>query len=157
MDNRAEEMRRMKSGGMSLQQIGDLYNISRERVRQIIGISDDEKKKVTARVKAQNAVRSGRISKRPCKVCGDENSEAHHEDYDKPLEVVWLCKKHHDEHHRGGPGSAPKGDTTQTRRGARRRKRLNEIAQAVGYGSWSAYETVVINGVFKIPPKDARK
>ncbi len=26
--------------------------------------------------------------------CG-VNSEAHHVDYSKPLEVVWLCKRHH--------------------------------------------------------------
>ncbi len=46
---------------------------------------------------------------------------------------------------------APKGDTTQTRRATRRRKTLNEIAQAAGYESWSAFETAVINGKSKIP------
>jgi hypothetical protein len=52
---------------------------------------------------------------------------------------------------------APKGDTTQTRRSSRRRKRLDEIAQAAGYGSWSAYETAVMNGESKIQPKGAAK
>lgn len=47
--------------------------------------------------------------------------------------------------------SPPKGDTTQTRRGARRRKTLNEIAQAAGFESWSAYETSVINGLSTVP------
>ena len=46
--------------------------------------------------------------------------------------------------------TAPQGDTTQTRRQARRRNRLNEIAQAAGYKSWSAYETEVVNGRAKI-------
>jgi len=47
--------------------------------------------------------------------------------------------------------SAPMGDTTQTRRATRRRKQLNEIAQAAGFESWSAYETAVINGLSTIP------
>lgn len=40
----------------------------------------------------------------------------------------------------------PKGDTTQRKRQARRREKLNQIAQAAGFASWSAYETAVING-----------
>ena len=46
---------------------------------------------------------------------------------------------------------APKGDTTQKSRQSRRRKRLNEIAQAAGYESWGKYETAVINGSSTIP------
>lgn len=41
------------------------------------------------------AVRAGKLVKKPCKVCGKERVEAHHNDYSKPLRVVWLCKKHH--------------------------------------------------------------
>jgi hypothetical protein len=41
------------------------------------------------------AVRSGRLAKEPCSVCGNARSQAHHGDYSKPLEVVWLCKPHH--------------------------------------------------------------
>lgn len=47
-----------------------------------------------------NAVSSGKIKKQPCEVCGAELVEAHHDDYNKPLEVRWLCKKHHTEWHR---------------------------------------------------------
>jgi hypothetical protein len=46
-------------------------------------------------------VKKGNIKRKPCVVCGDVNSFAHHEDYTKPLEVVWLCRKHHREKHGG--------------------------------------------------------
>ena len=45
------------------------------------------------------AVMRGTITKKPCEVCGDNNVHAHHEDYSKPREVVWLCRKHHVERH----------------------------------------------------------
>ena len=48
-----------------------------------------------------NEKRAGRLIKQNCEVCGDPKTEAHHDDYDKPLDVRWLCKKHHEEHHHG--------------------------------------------------------
>lgn len=48
---------------------------------------------------ASNAIRDGRLIRKPCEVCGAEKVEAHHDDYNKPLEVRWLCRKHHLEHH----------------------------------------------------------
>lgn len=37
----------------------------------------------------------------PCEVCGSEDDIArHHDDYSKPLEVRFLCRKHHGEVHR---------------------------------------------------------
>ena len=39
--------------------------------------------------------RMGRIVRLPCRDCGDKQSEAHHPDYSKPLEVIWLCSFHH--------------------------------------------------------------
>jgi hypothetical protein len=39
------------------------------------------------------------IKKLPCKVCGNVKSEAHHDDYDFPLKIKWLCRKHHKELH----------------------------------------------------------
>ena len=47
-----------------------------------------------------NAVKDGKVIKTPCFICGDINSEGHHPDYSRPLDVVWLCKKHHVEAHK---------------------------------------------------------
>jgi len=41
-------------------------------------------------------VRVGNITKYPCQECGtQENIDAHHEDYSKPLDVIWLCRQCH--------------------------------------------------------------
>ena len=49
-----------------------------------------------------NAVRDGRLIKSDrCTLClSIENIEGHHPDYDKPLEVVWLCRKCHRNYHK---------------------------------------------------------
>ncbi len=45
-----------------------------------------------------NAIRDGRLIRKPCEICGSTvEVEAHHEDYSKPLDVRWLCKTHHGE------------------------------------------------------------
>lgn len=46
------------------------------------------------------AIRSGRLVRQPCEVCGDEPTHAHHNDYARPLDVRWLCRHHHDLHHK---------------------------------------------------------
>lgn len=46
----------------------------------------------------QHAIRSGRLQKQPCWVCG-RDAVAHHPDYDRPLDVVWLCQPHHKQAH----------------------------------------------------------
>lgn len=51
-----------------------------------------------AQVAVSNAVRDGRLIPLPCFVCG-EKAEAHHPDYDRPLDVVWLCPPHHKQAH----------------------------------------------------------
>lgn len=43
---------------------------------------------------------SGEITPGPCAVCGSLKTDGHHFDYLKPLEVVWLCRKHHAAVHR---------------------------------------------------------
>jgi transcription elongation factor Elf1 len=44
------------------------------------------------------AVKSGRLIRLPCLICG-ERAEAHHPDYNAPLDVVWLCRPHHMQAH----------------------------------------------------------
>ncbi len=55
-------------------------------------------KKFKARNAVKKAVLRGSIRPLPCFVCG-EAAEAHHPDYDRPLDVVWLCRAHHRQAH----------------------------------------------------------
>lgn len=57
--------------------------------------------KTLARQRVHYALRTGKIT-RPEK-CGCGSSvrvEAHHEDYSRPLDVVWMCRSCHADHHR---------------------------------------------------------
>jgi hypothetical protein len=56
-----------------------------------------EKRRAT--IATSNAIRDGRLVRQPCEVCGAEQVEAHHDDYSRPLDVRWLCRRHHLEHH----------------------------------------------------------
>lgn len=49
------------------------------------------------KVAARLATRA--LERKPCEVCGAAKAEAHHDDYSKPLDVRWLCKRHHAEVH----------------------------------------------------------
>lgn len=56
--------------------------------------------KQKAVAKVQVALEYGDLTRKPCEVCGSVlKVQAHHDDYDKPLEVRWLCARHHLRHH----------------------------------------------------------
>jgi ribosomal protein S27AE len=62
-------------------------------------LTEEARKKATARAYLNTYLRRGKIERKPCSKCGDLNSQGHHEDYNKPLDVIWLCRKHHLELH----------------------------------------------------------
>ena len=51
--------------------------------------------KYKAHCKVTYALKKGTLTKGVCEECGTDVVEAHHDDYTKPLEVRWLCAKHH--------------------------------------------------------------
>jgi hypothetical protein len=61
------------------------------------------KDKFRARKAVQKAIRAGILIKPLyCAYCERERSlEAHHKDYSKPLDVIWLCAECHGRIHRG--------------------------------------------------------
>lgn len=65
--------------------------------QQKYNLKNPEKSK--ARYTLRHAVNYQKIIKRGFCHCG-KVGEAHHPDYSKPLDVIWLCRKHHMELHR---------------------------------------------------------
>ncbi len=57
--------------------------------------SEKEKFLRNVHKKVSAAVKSGKLVRQPCVECGELKVDGHHDDYDKPLEVVWLCRPHH--------------------------------------------------------------
>lgn len=55
--------------------------------------------KIEARLKLNYAVKCGKVKKLPC-FCSELKVDAHHPDYSKPLDVVWLCRLHHKQLHK---------------------------------------------------------
>jgi len=75
-----------------------------ERAKAASEISKAWRQADKRRMKCHNAVtravRSGDLVRQPCVKCGCEKSVAHHEDYDKPLGVMWLCQPCHKQRHK---------------------------------------------------------
>lgn len=55
--------------------------------------------KTQARSRVAYALKTGRLVRKPCEVCGEERVQAHHDDYTRQLEVRWFCQSHHQQHH----------------------------------------------------------
>lgn len=56
-------------------------------------LSEPQKLKANARSYASAYVKRGTLKKNPCQKCGCKKAEKHHEDYSKPLDVIWLWQR----------------------------------------------------------------
>jgi hypothetical protein len=59
-------------------------------------MTDEQRRRSNCRSYLHVYLKRGKIQKGPCAHCGtNEHIEGHHEDYSKPLEVMWLCRPCH--------------------------------------------------------------
>lgn len=116
----------MYERGLSIQSLADFYQITRQAMWMILkrrGCTFRDNKRygednhfyrgTTADDRAQNilenAIKNGIIERKVmCEKCGNVGTfkdgrtaiQAHHPDYNKPLDVMWFCQKCHHEWHK---------------------------------------------------------
>lgn len=84
---------RIPDGMNSASEIARMLGISRQRAHQLMN-----QNKHRARLEVHFAIERGTVAKPPfCFRCGNETEdlEAHHWDYDRPLDVGWFCPTCH--------------------------------------------------------------
>lgn len=79
---------------------GKLAHRIKQRIEVTRAWRAEDKRRQKAHSAVSAAIRNGRIQRQPCIRCGEVKSLAHHEDYDKPLEVMWLCQPCHKQRHK---------------------------------------------------------
>lgn len=57
-------------------------------------LSKDQRRRDNARSYAGIYLKRGKLTRQPCEVC-NAKAQMHHDDYDRPLDVRWLCLEHH--------------------------------------------------------------
>jgi transposase-like protein len=101
----------MYSKGMSIGDLAEFYQVTRQAMWKILSrrsslrsqkrfgsenhffrggsIADKRSHHLV-----ESAISKGVIVPKPCEICG-KKGRAHHDDYNRPLDVRWLCQKHH--------------------------------------------------------------
>lgn len=116
--------------GMSIQECAEFHEISRQALHKILqrrgcvfrsnlafgednhfhrGCLEDKTKKKRVQHLVEKAIKQGIIiNPNKCQLCNEENIfkdgrsgiQAHHCDYDKPLDIMWLCQMCHHKWHK---------------------------------------------------------
>lgn len=68
---------------------------ARENRPKYRDLTPEARFKNISRAYANVRQRQGILVPQPCEVCGADQVEKHHEDYAKPLAVMWLCRECH--------------------------------------------------------------
>ena len=124
-EEKVQQAIQMYHRGLSLQNIGEFYGVTRQAMWDLLrrrialrshlkfgednhfyrgGIQSDDK----VHNIVEKALKKGLLVPRDCETCGETYRfkdgrtavQAHHDDYNKPLDVTWLCQKCHHVWHR---------------------------------------------------------
>ena len=90
------ERTRKKSNAAKRERYRNSPKLRRRNQERVMAWIKDHPLERIARRKVATALHNGSITKTPCTVCGaTKNVCAHHKDYSKPLDIVWVCRDHH--------------------------------------------------------------
>lgn len=78
--------------------------VRQRKAQQMRGYAHDErlKSRHQARLMVHHAIESGALHREACVCCGCQETQAHHKDYSKPLEIIWVCRSCHQKIHAKG-------------------------------------------------------
>lgn len=89
-----------KKQSKSSYKYANLYKEYKKEYQKEYAKRKEQIDKIKCRQHTHYLVYTGKIKKESCVICNNDKVEAHHKDYNKPNEVTWLCRKHHDELHK---------------------------------------------------------
>lgn len=95
--NRVQNVERYREYDKERSQFPDRMQAHKEYVR---AWNDENKKSRNAHGIVARAIRSGTLVRYACQKCNSKKSMAHHEDYENPLDVMWLCAVCHKQRHK---------------------------------------------------------
>lgn len=75
-------------------------------------LTDEQRRRANARSMANTYRTRGLLVAEPCFDCGTAPASMHHPDYDRPVDVVWLCSSCHKARHRDGRAASRRGIRT---------------------------------------------
>lgn len=135
--NRNARIRRLYEGGLALTTLGELFGLTRQRIDQIVNYE----KAMARQVVQSEPMANGQA----CQVCGNPAEERHHDDYDEPFDIQWLCKVCHKKLHRiykEGRRQTSIQLTSATSNQVRELKRL-------GFGTFTSIVRIAIDRMYK--------
>lgn len=103
--NKCKECTKKDAGKHRSENIAKIREYDRNRGNRLPnGYAKEYREKFPKKYKAHNmvnnAIRDKKLFPEPCEICGTtEAVHAHHDDYDRPLNVRWLCAAHHQQWH----------------------------------------------------------
>lgn len=78
----------------------ECHNAYMREWRKTHRLNAEQRAKASTRRKSNMYKARGKLAQQSCAHCGSPDSQMHHHDYSKPLEVEWLCRPCHMDEHR---------------------------------------------------------